>query len=73
MAKGIHEWWSWVPLPTSIIKNEDDIYMFKLRAVSEVPDISLHLMVTTSFNIEATGCSKCQRSLKEVFGEPCEK
>ena len=60
-----HEWTSWVPIPTDVIRNEDGVYAFRFR----FEDLD-HFMVA-HFDAEYTGCSKCQEKLEDVFGEPC--
>jgi len=56
-----------------VIRNEDDVYMFMFRFNVGKDATGLDEMVVTQFDPHTTGCSKCQRELEDVFGEPCEE
>lgn len=63
----LHEWQSWVPIPTDVIRNEDEVFSFKFR----FDPGNMDHMVVAHFDERFTVCSKCQGELKDVFGEPC--
>lgn len=69
--KGEHEWWTWVPIPTEVLKNEDNVYSFRFRFDVARGLTGLDQAIVAQFDAHTTGCGKCQGELEDVFGEFC--
>ena len=63
----MHKWVTWVPIPTEVIRNEDEDFSFKFRF------LDIEGQVVAHFDPDTTGCSVCKKTLIEVFSEPCIK